>query len=313
MNVIIILFICFIFIYILEKRKINENFRTESTFSLSKYNTIVNELRRKGININNSVYSESDFSCVKGKNESPECIVIRGNYINKFPINYCKNICPNLLDVKKYCKNRCPNIMKNEMLDKQIEEFSNNDPKCIQNSNDQLYCAKLDYNNIDFIPMNNCQDVCPEMINRRNLCKTRCPQLLKKKKVIEKFDNFISDKDKKYWCIVGDKCIDKKYNPLQPEKNSCGIQDIGQMPYEIYLSKKKCEKALDPCSGLSKDECLENYSCGWCTDSLGRGKCTRSTPIGPLDLKPSCIPSNGRKGNRFTNGLANQFKVGIHY
>ena len=55
---------------------------------------------------------------------------------------------------------------------------------------------------------------------------------------------------------------------------------------------------------ILETKCLENKSCGFCTNSSGQGKCISGNPSGPNDLEKYfyCNPFNGSTNNVYEYG-----------
>ena len=136
---------------------------------------------------------------------------------------------------------------------------------------------------------------------------------------IEKFENYskmgnlqVSPPQKYYcWNFVKKRCDEHDYNPLFPTANSCGPGFISQYPLPVYLDKEKCYKENQPCKNLSKEECLKDSRCGFCTNRFGKfgeGVCLPSTPSGPNNILFPCWPSKGKEKNSYFQGTPNPFK-----
>lgn len=222
------------------------------------------------------------------------CVNIKKNFYEKFEN---KKLLSNDISSKKYNNNlkNLKNIYDNNLSIKKVKGYY--DPSifsCIKNVNTPLLCTAIKGNYINVFPI--------------SFCKSICPNIIKKdiEKIYESFDNLKEEKDY-YYCIYGEKCKKKPKNYFDISKNTCGKPSISQVPFEVYDDKKTCEKALNPCKNLGEKECKLNYNCGWCTNSLGQGKCVEGTPDGPLNLEHTCIPQNGKKGNNYTQGMPKQF------
>jgi hypothetical protein len=157
-------------------------------------------------------------------------------------------------------------------------------------------CLLIKGNTVNNIPRENCKRVCPDRF---------------KEPISEEFKNMqIPPSPSHYYCYSACKqgCTKHKYNPIEPHKNSCGQNGVSQMPLDVFLTEEDCVKKSFPCRNLSKEECLGNPDCGWCTNGIGKGQCFRSTPNGPLNLKLPCIASRQDPTNSFTPGRLNPFE-----
>lgn len=170
------------------------------------------------------------------------------------------------------------------------------DVNCVQTLKRPWSCLLIKGNTVNNIPRSNCKEICPDKF---------------KSESIEEFKNFESKPyPSDYYCYstCKKKCIKNKYNPFEPYKNTCGQNAISQVPLDIYLNEKECMKNSFPCEKLSKEKCLGNPDCGWCTNGIGKGQCFKSTPDGPLNLKLPCEPSRQNPTNSFKPGRLNPFE-----
>ena len=151
----------------------------------------------------------------------------------------------------------------------------------------------------------------------RRYCRKICPDRFKDVKEEENitFKEDFANFEKKpvpdsFYCYSYCKkdCTKHKYDPLNPEKNTCGQNGFSQVPLPVYLSQAECIKQSFTCDSLGKDECLGNPQCGWCTNGVGEGHCFRSTPEGTFNLKLPCMPSRQKPTNAFKMGRLNPFE-----
>lgn len=162
-------------------------------------------------------------------------------------------------------------------------------------------CLLMKGNYVNNLPIENCRRVCPEKFaEEENSSK------------MEGFQDFIEENPtpSHYWCITPCKksCSKKKYNPLEPWKNTCGQNGFSQVPLNVYLSKEDCEKDNFPCEADNKEECLLSSKCGWCTNNSGKGFCFEGTTEGPLDPTIPCVPDREKGTNAYFKGNEDPFK-----
>ena len=119
-----------------------------------------------------------------------------------------------------------------------------------------------------------------------------------------------------YYCKKDNKCI--KYQGTNLNKyisvNNCGIDKLTNQIKLPYLTKDSCLKSISVCDKYNKNnysksekkkKCLENTSCGFCTNKFGDGLCLEGTPDGPLNSNSNCSPNN------FQNN-SNKYEYGNH-
>ena len=177
------------------------------------------------------------------------------------------------------------------------------DVNCVEPIGRPWACLLIKGNTVNNIPRENCKSVCPDKFKKK---KASEPEFQ-----IENFKNMeVPPSPSHYYCYSSCKqgCTKHKYNPLQPHKNSCGQNGMSQVPLDVYLSEDECMKKSFPCQNLTKDQCLGNPECGWCTNGIGEGQCFQSTPDGPLNLKIPCTPSRQEPTNSFKPGRLNPFE-----
>jgi len=76
--------------------------------------------------------------------------------------------------------------------------------------------------------------------------------------------------------------------------------DILGVPIKGYQSKDECMANNDICQQYSKEKCIKQTKCGYCSYK-NKGMCLSATPNGPKNLDYKCQQS-GSKSNRFTMG-----------
>ncbi len=202
--------------------------------------------------------------------------------------------------------------ISSERLDREQNEYEGIQPEniffdifninCIERLGSPWECILIKGNIVNNIPKENCKKVCPSKFKDDSSYLNF---------EIESFKNMqVPPSPSHYYCYNSCKqsCIKHKYNPINPNKNSCGQNSISQIPLDVYLSKNECMKKSFPCNNLSKDECLGKPECGWCTNGIGEGQCFNSTPDGPLNLKIPCTPSRQDPTNSFKPGRLNPFE-----
>lgn len=178
------------------------------------------------------------------------------------------------------------------------------DVNCTQPFKRPWSCLLIKGNNVNNLPIENCQKVCPE-----NFVKKGDKYVPK----IEQFKDFVSENPypSHYYCIAPCKkvgCIKKKYNVLDPSKNTCGQNGFSQVPLNVYYSEEDCLEDNFPCNDLPKDKCLLKTQCGWCTNNSGQGICVRGTTSGSLDPKIPCVPDREKGTSAYFKGNADPFK-----
>ena len=155
----IILFYIYIYnqkYYVFHENLENKNIQNlpSSNFSLYKYNLDKDKLNKLEKNKKkdkdtdsifkydknvDDYYDPSIFSCIKNIDTPIFCSVIKGNYINIFPIKFCKNICPEMLKVEKKT-NQVESIesFKNFMPKKQTNYYCIYGKKCVKKEKNPL-------------------------------------------------------------------------------------------------------------------------------------------------------------------------------
>lgn len=227
---------------------------------------------------------------------------------NKLPIspNYSSNY-----PLKNYSKPLFVEPQRYEELDDKEEIYAGVQPpdsyfdildiNCTQPFKRPWACLLIKGNYVNNIPRKYCKEVCPDKFQEEE---------------IESFKNF-TDKPfpSHYYCYNFCKkgCTKHKYNPLEPHKNSCGQNSLSQIPLPVFLSEDKCMEESLPCKNLTKDKCLRNPQCGWCTNGIGQGVCFRSTPEGTFNVKLPCQPSRQKPTNAFKPGRLDPFKGVVQF
>lgn len=230
------------------------------------------------------------------------------NNANKKIPNYENNIFINPQNYKQ---------ISSERLDREQNRYEGIQPKdmffdilninCSEPVGIPWACLLIKGNIVNNIPRENCKKVCPWKF------KNNAPsdKYLQIESEIESFKNMeLPPKPSYYYCYNSckQKCTKHKYNPLEPYKNTCGQNSISQLPLDVYLSEDECINKSFPCNNLSKEQCLGNPECGWCTNGIGEGQCFKSTPDGPLNLKLPCTPNRQNPNNSFKPGRLNPFE-----
>ena len=179
-------------------------------------------------------------------------------------------------------------------------------------------CLLYEGNNINNLPIENCERVCPDKFKKGPDGKmipdvsvpVKIPTL--KPDEVESFSDFIANPPypSHYYCYSGCKkaCIKRKYNPLEPQKNTCGENGFSQAPLDVFLSEEECLNKSMPCGRLDRDQCLSNSKCGYCTNNSGQGFCFESTTEGPLDPTVPCVPDRVSATNGFFKGHLDPFE-----
>jgi len=175
-------------------------------------------------------------------------------------------------------------------------------------------CLLYEGNNINNLPLENCERVCPDRFKEENGKKVpdlTVPVKIPTEEYKESFTDFIEEPPypKHYYCYSYCKkgCIRRNFNPLEPWKNTCGENGLSQVPLDVFLSKDECIAKNFPCNSLSKEQCLSNQKCGYCTNSSGQGFCFESTTVGPLDPTIPCVPDREKPTNAFFKGHLDPF------
>ena len=186
------------------------------------------------------------------------------------------------------------------------------DVNCTQPYKRPWACIMIRGNDVNNLPVENCEGVCPENFEKKG------GKMVPKLTHLESFSNkkYCEFKSKKpnpshFYCIAPCKknaCIKKKYNVLEPWKNTCGQNGFSQVPLNVYYTEKECMEDNFPCNNLSKDKCLEKSMCGWCTNNSGQGFCFEGTTEGPLDPTIPCVPDREKGTNAYFKGNENPFK-----
>ena len=187
------------------------------------------------------------------------------------------------------------------------------DVNCSQPYKRPWACLSIRGNNVNNIPVENCETVCPENFEKKD--GKMIPKLTQ---LSESFANKnycgITEKNptpSHYYCIAPCKknaCIKKKYNVFEPWKNQCGQNGFSQVPLNVYYTEKDCMEDNFPCNDLPKDKCLKKSMCGWCTNNSGQGFCFEGTTEGPLDPTIPCVPDREKATNAYIKGNENPFK-----
>jgi len=179
------------------------------------------------------------------------------------------------------------------------ENFFNDKRKgCFKSLNRPLECLYTYGNFIFPLDYKKCLDICPEDVK-------------KQEKLYEGFEN----KKPSYWCYTANyksedkKCVEKEVNVNDPSKNNCGEEVATNSIKPVYNTEKQCKKHNFKCDGLSKEECGKKWGCGWCSNSLGEGKCVEGYSFGALNVKDKCWVSNGSSNNNFQPGYTNPFNI----
>jgi len=126
-----------------------------------------------------------------------------------------------------------------------------------------------------------------------------------------------------YYCNVGGVC--KKYNGTIVEShiatNNCGLDPLNNQLLLPYATYDECIKNLNPCdqynipsrsSHINQDKCLKDNRCGYCTNSVGGGKCIEGAPDGPANFHKYffCNPevrNTDKQENRYYYGDFQEF------
>ena len=177
------------------------------------------------------------------------------------------------------------------------------DISCAQPYKRPWACLLAKGNIVNNIPRRYCKPICPERFADEK------PQ--EEIEFKEDFKNFTENPDPShFYCYSFCKkdCTKHKYDPLNPEKNTCGQNGFSQVPLPVYTSHAQCIADSFPCDSLGREQCLGNPQCGWCTNGVGEGHCFRSTPEGPFNLKLPCQPSRQKPTNAFKPGRLNPFE-----
>jgi len=232
----------------------------------------------------------------------------------KLPIssNFSSNMAIQNYDERLFVEPNRYDKLDGDRLDERQNAYAGVQPKdmyfdildinCSQPYKRPWACLLLKGNIVNNIPKRYCRTVCPHRfvnIPEEEMFK------------VEGFKNFEDPpKPSHYYCYSFCKkgCTKHKYNPLNPEKNSCGQNGFSQVPLPVYKSHVECIRDSFPCDSLGEKECLGNPKCGWCTNGIGEGHCFRSTPEGPFNLKLPCMPSRQKPTNAFKPGRLDPFE-----
>lgn len=114
-----ILFVIIVFIFFANFNTIHESFKPSPTLISNKkqtnnqipifvnpndvpsqYSTREDVLENQNVSVQpkDMYYDIFDTNCVISYNRPPECLIIKGNYVNKIPDKNCKNVCPSLYE-----------------------------------------------------------------------------------------------------------------------------------------------------------------------------------------------------------------------
>ena len=117
-----------------------------------------------------------------------------------------------------------------------------------------------------------------------------------------------------YYCNIAGKCIEYKGTIMNNKisQNNCGLDPLNNQLLLPYVSKESCESQNNPCAKYNninmsttekRSKCLKNTSCGFCTNTYGRGKCIEGNATGPNDIIKYyyCIPGKSST-NKYTYG-----------
>jgi len=120
-----------------------------------------------------------------------------------------------------------------------------------------------------------------------NCCKRDCMKL-SPEECIEK-NNFTNIP---YYCNIGGTC--KEFTGTIVEShiatNNCGIDPLNNQLLLPFATIDECSKNIDPCDKynlpnrsmhINQAECIKDVNCGYCTNSIGGGKCISGTAEGP--------------------------------
>tara|TARA_B100000963_G_C22586593_1_gene653426 strand:+ start:241 stop:1227 length:987 start_codon:yes stop_codon:yes gene_type:complete len=137
----------------------------------------------------------------------------------------------------------------------------------------------------------------PSMVNIVNKDYSRdCPNYQDGTNCIGK-DNLISDEeDQYYYCQVDGDCKERLIDIKNPSANNCGYNNLTESMNIAYVTEYECNKNIDKCEekNHSKEECIKQSLCGWCTGADGKGKCVSGSPIGPNNPNYKCRPQTGQ-------------------
>lgn len=192
-----------------------------------------------------------------------------------------------LINIKKenysnYSNIECPKLIKNLsnfcMWDKDIDSC-----KCVfQKAGDYFY-------------------------NFPQCCNKKCNELNKEQCVSNKSNIY-------YYCKNNSGTDCNKYSGyIENDKisgNICGIEILTNNYKQPYMSYEECKKDLNICNQYkTKDKCINNNKCGWCSNNERKGLCIEGTSSGPIDLFKYnyCDPNNKNNNNSWSYGKEIKF------
>lgn len=187
---------------------------------------------------------------------------------------------------KESFENSCSNFFnKNSFCELNVE---NNKCTCKLQKDDLRY----NFSSPEICCKNNCEELKPEECVENNNF-TRVP----------------------YYCNIGGVC--KKYEGTivsdHISANYCGTDPLNNQILLPYSSIKECSKSIDYCDKynnpfntkhVNKTNCLKDSNCGYCTNSLGGGKCISGNATEPNDLQKYYYCNNYSRdsGNNYEYG-----------
>jgi hypothetical protein len=118
-------------------------------------------------------------------------------------------------------------------------------------------------------------------------------------------DNIITDEEEQYYyCHVDGQCKKRLIDIKHPAANNCGYNNSSEQNNIAYLTDEQCNKSIDICEehNHSKQKCLKQSLCGWCTGAHGKGRCASGSPIGANNPKYKCKPQTGQNIYNWTYG-----------
>jgi len=121
-----------------------------------------------------------------------------------------------------------------------------------------------------------------------------------------------------YYCPVDGECRGFKgyVTNTKVSANTCGIDKLNYQTIYPFLCKSDCEKSIKPCDqynnskysrNQSRNLCLKDSFCGWCTNGQGIGKCVSGTAAGPINIYKYNFCKADNK-----NSVKNSYEYGKH-
>lgn len=137
-------------------------------------------------------------------------------------------------------------------------------------------------------------------------CNKECSKLSK--------EECVPNKNIYYYCQNSDGTDCTKYNAYISEDkisgNVCGYDPLTNNYRRPYMDYDECKSDLNECTkNKTKDNCVSNSRCGWCSNNEGVGKCIEGTASGPNNLFKYyyCDPNQKNNNNSWSYGKQIKF------